>query len=90
MFWIFSVLHGACGAAVKHYEETGKRFPLAVKLGTITPKGNFCGFLENLNSYSDHFPLIDGFGKIFVFSAFCVQVLIFLVTQKVKWLKIHY
>ncbi|QDZ24098.1 ubiquitinyl hydrolase [Chloropicon primus] len=30
---------GGCGAALTHYEATGSMFPLAVKLGTITPKG---------------------------------------------------
>ena len=30
---------GGSGAALRHYEETGKRYPLAVKLGTITPDG---------------------------------------------------
>lgn len=28
---------GGNGAAVRHYEATGKKYPLAVKLGTITP-----------------------------------------------------
>ena len=28
---------GGNGAAVRHFEETGRKFPLAVKLGTITP-----------------------------------------------------
>ena len=30
---------GGCGAALTHYTETGSIYPLAVKLGTITPKG---------------------------------------------------
>ena len=30
---------GGTGAALRHYEETGKKYPLAVKLGTITPHG---------------------------------------------------
>lgn len=30
---------GGSGAALKHFEATGRRFPLAVKLGTITPSG---------------------------------------------------
>lgn len=30
---------GGNGHALQHYEETGKRFPLCVKLGTITPAG---------------------------------------------------
>jgi ubiquitin carboxyl-terminal hydrolase 5/13 len=30
---------GGTGAAVKHYEDTGRLFPLVVKLGTITPDG---------------------------------------------------
>ena len=30
---------GGCGAALTHYEDTGSLYPLAVKLGTITPKG---------------------------------------------------
>lgn len=30
---------GGSGAALKHYEETGRKYPLVVKLGTITPKG---------------------------------------------------
>nr|CCA21701.1 ubiquitin carboxylterminal hydrolase putative [Albugo laibachii Nc14]CCA21876.1 ubiquitin carboxylterminal hydrolase putative [Albugo laibachii Nc14] len=29
---------GGCGGALKHYEQTGKKYPLAVKLGTITAK----------------------------------------------------
>lgn len=29
---------GGTGAAQKHYEETGRRYPLVVKLGTITPQ----------------------------------------------------
>ena len=28
---------GGNGAAVRHFEATGKNYPLAVKLGTITP-----------------------------------------------------
>eukprot|EP00958_Prasinococcus_capsulatus_P005488 scaffold527_cov368-Prasinococcus_capsulatus_cf.AAC.56 len=30
---------GGTGAALKHYEETGRKYPLCVKLGTITPEG---------------------------------------------------
>ena len=30
---------GGTGAALKHFEETGKKYPLCVKLGTITPDG---------------------------------------------------
>lgn len=30
---------GGNGAALRHYEETGKKYPLVVKLGTITPSG---------------------------------------------------
>lgn len=30
---------GGSGAALRHYEATGGRYPLAVKLGTITPHG---------------------------------------------------
>ncbi|CAN0466941.1 unnamed protein product, partial [Scytosiphon promiscuus] len=30
---------GGTGAALRHYEETGRKYPLAVKLGTITPNG---------------------------------------------------
>ncbi|KAI9911296.1 hypothetical protein PsorP6_009052 [Peronosclerospora sorghi] len=30
---------GGCGAALAHFQETGERFPLAVKLGTITAEG---------------------------------------------------
>uniref|UniRef100_A0A061RBY0 Ubiquitin carboxyl-terminal hydrolase n=1 Tax=Tetraselmis sp. GSL018 TaxID=582737 RepID=A0A061RBY0_9CHLO len=30
---------GGNGAALRHYEATGKKYPLAVKLGTITPHG---------------------------------------------------
>jgi len=30
---------GGTGAALKHYLETGKKYPLVVKLGTITPQG---------------------------------------------------
>jgi len=30
---------GGTGAALKHYEETGRKYPLVVKLGTITPDG---------------------------------------------------
>lgn len=30
---------GGNGAAMRHYEATGKKFPLVVKLGTITPSG---------------------------------------------------
>lgn len=30
---------GGNGAALRHFEATGKRFPLVVKLGTITPNG---------------------------------------------------
>mmetsp|Transcript_1729 Transcript_1729/g.5222 ORF Transcript_1729/g.5222 Transcript_1729/m.5222 type:complete len:830 (+) Transcript_1729:24-2513(+) len=30
---------GGTGAALKHYEETGRQYPLCVKLGTITPQG---------------------------------------------------
>lgn len=26
------------GAALKHFDETGKQYPLVVKLGTITPQ----------------------------------------------------
>lgn len=30
---------GGNGAAMRHYESTGKKYPLVVKLGTITPGG---------------------------------------------------
>ena len=30
---------GGNGAAMRHYEATGSRYPLVVKLGTITPHG---------------------------------------------------
>ncbi|RHY93041.1 hypothetical protein DYB37_001323 [Aphanomyces astaci] len=30
---------GGCGEALRHFEATGRNFPLAVKLGTITPAG---------------------------------------------------
>lgn len=30
---------GGNGAALRHYMETGKKYPLVVKLGTITPAG---------------------------------------------------
>lgn len=30
---------GGTGAALSHYENTGRKYPLAVKLGTITPQG---------------------------------------------------
>ncbi|CDF33158.1 unnamed protein product [Chondrus crispus] len=30
---------GGTGAALKHFEETGGKYPLVVKLGTITPSG---------------------------------------------------
>eukprot|EP00755_Sulcionema_specki_P034796 Sspe_Gene.103641::Locus_79475_Transcript_1_1_Confidence_1.000_Length_2558::g.103641::m.103641/K11836/USP5_13, UBP14; ubiquitin carboxyl-terminal hydrolase 5/13 len=30
---------GGTGAALRHYEETGRKYPLVVKLGTITPDG---------------------------------------------------
>lgn len=30
---------GGTGAAMRHYEDTGTKYPLAVKLGTITPHG---------------------------------------------------
>lgn len=30
---------GGSGSALRYYEETGKKYPLAVKLGTITPHG---------------------------------------------------
>ncbi len=30
---------GGTGAALCHYEQTGAKYPLAVKLGTITPHG---------------------------------------------------
>ncbi len=30
---------GGNGAALRHFEATGRRYPLAVKLGTITPHG---------------------------------------------------
>ena len=30
---------GGCGAALEHFESSGRQCPLAVKLGTITPKG---------------------------------------------------
>eukprot|EP00484_Ammonia_sp_Unknown_P024099 CAMPEP_0197042240 /NCGR_PEP_ID=MMETSP1384-20130603/18630_1 /TAXON_ID=29189 /ORGANISM="Ammonia sp." /LENGTH=898 /DNA_ID=CAMNT_0042473309 /DNA_START=23 /DNA_END=2719 /DNA_ORIENTATION=- len=38
---------GGCGAALRHYDQTGKQYPLAVKLGTITPSG------ADLYSYSE-------------------------------------
>ena len=40
MFFLVG-LNESCGAALKHYQETGKKYPLAVKLGTITTKGIF-------------------------------------------------
>lgn len=30
---------GGNGAAMRHFEATGSRYPLVVKLGTITPHG---------------------------------------------------
>mmetsp|Transcript_17331 Transcript_17331/g.31816 ORF Transcript_17331/g.31816 Transcript_17331/m.31816 type:complete len:821 (-) Transcript_17331:47-2509(-) len=30
---------GGTGAALRHFEETGRKYPLCVKLGTITPDG---------------------------------------------------
>ena len=30
---------GGCGSALEHFESLGRKYPLAVKLGTITPKG---------------------------------------------------
>eukprot|EP00485_Elphidium_margaritaceum_P002650 CAMPEP_0202695638 /NCGR_PEP_ID=MMETSP1385-20130828/9188_1 /ASSEMBLY_ACC=CAM_ASM_000861 /TAXON_ID=933848 /ORGANISM="Elphidium margaritaceum" /LENGTH=856 /DNA_ID=CAMNT_0049351707 /DNA_START=23 /DNA_END=2590 /DNA_ORIENTATION=+ len=30
---------GGCGAALRHFDASGKQYPLSVKLGTITPKG---------------------------------------------------
>lgn len=30
---------GGNGSALRHFEATGKKYPLAVKLGTITPHG---------------------------------------------------
>jgi len=30
---------GGTGAALKHFEQTGRKYPLCVKLGTITPEG---------------------------------------------------
>ena len=30
---------GGCGASLEHYEQTGKKYPLSVKLGTITTEG---------------------------------------------------
>jgi hypothetical protein len=30
---------GGNGSALRHYEATGKKYPLVVKLGTITPSG---------------------------------------------------
>lgn len=30
---------GGNGAALRHYEATGSKYPLVVKLGTITPHG---------------------------------------------------
>lgn len=38
---------GGTGAALKHFEETGKKYPLVVKLGTITPNG------ADVYSYAD-------------------------------------
>jgi len=40
---IFCLQHwdgtGGNGSALRHFEATGKKYPLAVKLGTITPSG---------------------------------------------------
>ena len=33
------------GAALKHFDETGKQYPLVVKLGTITPQVCLCIFV---------------------------------------------
>jgi hypothetical protein len=30
---------GGNGSALRHFEVTGRKYPLAVKLGTITPRG---------------------------------------------------
>lgn len=38
---------GGNGSALRHFEETGKKYPLAVKLGTITPSG------ADVYSYAD-------------------------------------
>ena len=44
---------GGTGAALKHYETTGRRYPLAVKLGTITPAG------ADVFSYAEDCMVID-------------------------------
>ncbi|OQS07310.1 ubiquitin carboxyl-terminal hydrolase [Thraustotheca clavata] len=44
---------GGCGEALRHYEATGKVFPLAVKLGTITASGG------DVYSYAEDDMVID-------------------------------
>lgn len=38
---------GGNGSALRHYEATGRKYPLVVKLGTITPNG------ADVYSYAD-------------------------------------
>lgn len=38
---------GGNGAALRHFQNTGKKYPLVVKLGTITPSG------ADVYSYAD-------------------------------------
>jgi ubiquitin carboxyl-terminal hydrolase 5/13 len=38
---------GGNGSALRHFEATGKKYPLVVKLGTITPSG------ADVYSYAD-------------------------------------
>eukprot|EP01004_Peranema_trichophorum_P006623 NODE_543_length_2612_cov_74.803937_g466_i0.p1 GENE.NODE_543_length_2612_cov_74.803937_g466_i0~~NODE_543_length_2612_cov_74.803937_g466_i0.p1 ORF type:complete len:812 (+),score=207.62 NODE_543_length_2612_cov_74.803937_g466_i0:55-2490(+) len=43
------------GSALRHYEQTGRKYPLAVKLGTITPRG------ADVYSYAEDTMVIDPF-----------------------------
>jgi len=45
---------GGTGAALRHYEETGRQYPLAVKLGTITPDGK-----ADVYSYAEDSLVLD-------------------------------
>ncbi len=44
---------GGTGAGLKHYMESGEKYPLAVKLGTITPEG------ADVFSYAENEMVID-------------------------------
>jgi hypothetical protein len=59
---------GGNGSALRHYEATGRKYPLVVKLGTITPAG------ADVYSYAGRclIPQMSIFISIFIFDFYSI------------------